>query len=83
MKPLFSIASHLLLIATAAAVVSLQAADWLALADLDKNGDGKLSLNEAQSHTEVSRNFARFDFNQDALLDDREYEALTHANRLQ
>lgn len=44
--------------------------------DLDKNGDGKISLEEAKKSPEIKSGFTQADTNQDGSLDAGEFAAL-------
>jgi len=57
----------------AAGAVAMTQKSTVSFADLDKDGDGRISVAEATAHKKLSRAFAAVDVNRDDYISEREF----------
>src|SRR6476620_11290638 len=57
----------------AAGAVAMTQKSTVSFADLDKDGDGRISVAEATAHRKLSRSFVTVDVNRDDYISEREF----------
>ena len=58
----------------AVGAVALTQKTTVSFADLDKDGDGRISVTEATAHRKLSRAFPQVDVNRDDYISEREFQ---------
>jgi Ca2+-binding EF-hand superfamily protein len=76
MKTYYSLMPAIVLLATISAQTAVASPAAELFKKLDTNGDGVISMNEAESRSDIAENFADGDVNNDGKLDMAEFEAM-------